>query len=315
MTRVFVSYRREDARWAAGWLHDRLSQAFGHANVYFDAASTPAGTPFPRQIRSAIAQSTVLLVLIGPGWLAPTPRGGPRLHDPGDWVRLEVEIGLSRDMLVIPVLLDGTPLPTRDVLPRSLHALLDRQAAPLRLESFAGDVHHLSNLIRQPAATPFPLDPGQSRLSTERVARFRRVDDAFRTVYPGLPTPKWRKVLHAVTDRLDDDEEIGVLRLLLVFEPPPYRGDALTRSKLYGGYIANSTFKALLVVTPRRSIAVFRFLGQEPLTIAHGEVLRVEVAPKYLTLVLADHDVAFESTKDDIAVLSSYFHGRVGTRP
>jgi hypothetical protein len=41
--KIFINYRREDSIDAAGRLHDRLSQTFGHKNIFMDVEDIPAG--------------------------------------------------------------------------------------------------------------------------------------------------------------------------------------------------------------------------------------------------------------------------------
>jgi hypothetical protein len=46
--------------------------------------------------------------VIGPRWLnARNNDGSPRLDNPTDYVRVEIESALKRDIRVIPVLVDG----------------------------------------------------------------------------------------------------------------------------------------------------------------------------------------------------------------
>ncbi len=56
-------------------------------------------------------------------------RGGePRINDPKDFVRVEIIAALSRNVRVIPVLLDGAVMPTEEVLPEPLRPLSRRNA-------------------------------------------------------------------------------------------------------------------------------------------------------------------------------------------
>lgn len=65
-----------------------------------------------------------MLVVIGQRWFEPVEGAKePRLHDPRDWVRREIELGLRGGTRVIPVLVDGATIPDKDRLPLSLAAL------------------------------------------------------------------------------------------------------------------------------------------------------------------------------------------------
>jgi hypothetical protein len=74
----------------------------------------------------------VFLALIGPRWLTIEDRRGKRrLQDPADLVRREIELALTLEVPVIPVLVDEASMPRRGQLPRSIAALATRQGYPL----------------------------------------------------------------------------------------------------------------------------------------------------------------------------------------
>src|SRR4051795_8809425 len=103
--RIFISYRREDTEYPAGWLYDRLSDHFPRGEVFKDVDSIEPGEDFVDVLTEAVASCDALLVLIGQHWLSVTgPSGGRRLDEPGDFVRLEVEAALQRGVRVVPVL-------------------------------------------------------------------------------------------------------------------------------------------------------------------------------------------------------------------
>ena len=54
-----------------------------------------------------VAKSDVLLVIIGNHWLELGADGNSRLENPADFVRVEVESALKRDIPVIPVPVPG----------------------------------------------------------------------------------------------------------------------------------------------------------------------------------------------------------------
>lgn len=81
-----------------------------------------------------------MLVVIGKGWVdARDAAGRRRLDDPGDFVRLEVESALRRDIRVVPVLVDGASLPEAEELPETMRGLVRRQACPLSHARFGGE--------------------------------------------------------------------------------------------------------------------------------------------------------------------------------
>jgi hypothetical protein len=141
---IFISYRREDTAAQADRLYDLLCARFSKDRVFKDVESITAGVDFTARIIQDLAECNVLLALIGRDWPAITDGSGrKRLDNPDDWVRVEVETALQRDIRVVPVLVDGAALPHADDLPPSLRPLTRRQASRLRHASFEADVERL----------------------------------------------------------------------------------------------------------------------------------------------------------------------------
>lgn len=148
--RIFLSYRREDSRHVAGRLADRLRQQFDRAQVFMDVETIEPGADFAREVAAAVGSCDVLLALIGPRWLAPDRRTGrPRLHEPGDYVALEIRVALERGIRVVPVLVDEAGMPRSAELPESLVALATRNAVRLDHETFSSDVRHLLGAVER----------------------------------------------------------------------------------------------------------------------------------------------------------------------
>jgi hypothetical protein len=142
--RIFLSYRREDSAFPAGWLFDRLVDHFGADQIFKDVDSIPPGDDFVEVITAAVGSSAVLLALIGPRWLTATgEKGQRRLDDPEDFVRLEIEAAFARGVRVIPVLVDGAQMPQSAELPASLAQLAHRQALELSPSHFGSDTARL----------------------------------------------------------------------------------------------------------------------------------------------------------------------------
>jgi hypothetical protein len=141
---IFISYRREDTAAQAGPLYDRLSARFGQERVFMDVDSIAFGVDFTERVIGILAGCNVLLALIGREWSAITDsKGTRRLDNPLDWVRVEIETALQRDIRVVPVLVDGAVLPQAADLPSSLRPLIQRQASKLSHTSFESDVTRL----------------------------------------------------------------------------------------------------------------------------------------------------------------------------
>lgn len=158
---IFVSYRRDDAAYPAGWLVDRLVGRFGASRVFKDVDSIQLGDDFVEDIMAAVGSCVVLLAVIGVGWLTATGEDGRRrLNDPGDFVRLEIEAALARDVRVIPVLVNGAPMPRAADLPASLEGLARRQALVLDPGSF--DTSRLLGMLDSALAGTSPADPAEA---------------------------------------------------------------------------------------------------------------------------------------------------------
>jgi photosystem II stability/assembly factor-like uncharacterized protein len=114
---IFISYRRADTQQASGRIRERLAEQYGAENIFLD------------EITRALARTDVFLVLIGPRWADSQNR--PRLFDPADVVRLEIETALARGVTTVPIIIDRAPFPTADQVPESLHPLLALNAASI----------------------------------------------------------------------------------------------------------------------------------------------------------------------------------------
>ncbi len=146
--RIFISYRRDDAAYPAGWLFDRLIDRFGAGQVFKDVDSIELGDNFADKIQDAVKLCSVFLAVIGPRWLAVTGQDGRRrLDDPEDFVRLEIEEALIRNIPVIPILVDGARMPSRAELPSTLQNLTFRNALELNPGRFGSDFARLLNAL------------------------------------------------------------------------------------------------------------------------------------------------------------------------
>ena len=93
-----------------------------------------------------------MVVLIGNAWLLVEDRAGRRRLDvPKDWVRQEIEVALRRDIPIIPVRLQGAPMPSEDELPTSIADLTGFQSTEVTDSRWAFDlgllVQAIDNLI------------------------------------------------------------------------------------------------------------------------------------------------------------------------
>lgn len=165
MAGIFVSYRRDEARHAAGRLADDLAEAFGAESIFRDIEGIEPGVDFTQALDKALGTCVVMLVVIGPRWLdMADASGGRRLDQPGDWIRVEIATALQRQTRVIPVLLEGAALPQESELPGDIQPLVRRQAFELADGRWRGDIQRLISALAkvpglnllEPTRTPEP---------------------------------------------------------------------------------------------------------------------------------------------------------------
>lgn len=150
MSRIFISYRRQDSQSAAGRLADNLKAHFGTGQVFRDIETIEPGADFTESLITALNSCGVLIAIIGPRWLNATDRNGQRrIDDPKDLTRQEIEIALSRNIRVIPVLVEGAAMFEIDDLPKELGPLAKRQAYELTDKRWNQDISQFIATIEQ----------------------------------------------------------------------------------------------------------------------------------------------------------------------
>jgi len=177
MAKVFLCYRREDAGAHAGRVKDWLERSLGTGTLFMDVDNIPLGKNFAKVLREEVAQCAVLLAFIGRNWLdARDESGKRRLDSRNDFVRIEIRAALQRDVPVVPILLDGTKIPSANQLPKELEELSFRQGIDLHLSSFSSDIDRLIQGLRSHSEKVAPIELQHSREqaapSDEQLERF-----------------------------------------------------------------------------------------------------------------------------------------------
>lgn len=148
--KIFISYRRDDAKKKADQLHENLERHFGDNSTFMDIEAIEGGHHYRRVIQSALDSCEVFLAVIGPNWLAISDENNVRrLDKKDDWVRFEIEAALKRkDILVVPVLVENATLPQPDELPETLQSLTNEiQAHKVEDNNWDSDVTKLIQII------------------------------------------------------------------------------------------------------------------------------------------------------------------------
>jgi len=141
MSIVFISYRRENTAGEARALFNDLAARLGENSVFMDVDSIALGRDFRTVLQETTASCDLMLVLIGRNWADAKDEGGRvRLENPADYVRLEIESALRRDIAVTPVLVQEAHMPTPEDLPGEIRDLAYRNGFELSHNRWESDV-------------------------------------------------------------------------------------------------------------------------------------------------------------------------------
>jgi TIR domain len=143
--RITISYRRSDSGVITGRIFDRLANNYQKGSIFRDIDDIPPGADFRHHVNSVIADSDVVLAIIGPQWLGPSA-SQDRISHPGDPVRIEMETALRQQKALIPVLVLGAEMPRADQLPERLQDFAYRHA--LSIDAGLDFDTHVARLIR-----------------------------------------------------------------------------------------------------------------------------------------------------------------------
>jgi len=124
VSKIFVSYRRDDSGPTARRLADRLTQKFGPNAVFIDTDKIRSAQDWKNEIDKALHESSVLIAVIGPRWLfLQDTDGRRRIDNEDDWVRAEIRASIDAARTVLPVLVSGASRPAAQALPERCRVL------------------------------------------------------------------------------------------------------------------------------------------------------------------------------------------------
>lgn len=151
MAGVFISYRREDSQDVTGRIYDRLVEYFSGSGVFKDIDDIPLGSDFRTVIEAAIGRAVAVVVIIGPTWVdCADTDGRRRLDTPTDFVRLEIQVALSKGVPVIPALVGRAAMPAPGELPDDIRPLAYRNGLSIRSDpDFNSDMERLASALEQ----------------------------------------------------------------------------------------------------------------------------------------------------------------------
>jgi hypothetical protein len=151
MSKIFISYRKEDSQKSATSLHSVLIYNFGIDSVFYDSECIQGGDEWRKKLEEGVNSSTVVLILIEntPKWLGEERIGNRvkyRIDSESDWVRNEILLAQKARKTIIPVLIDNATLPEESELPSELQFLVGLQyPEPIKSNYFNKDVQNLLN--------------------------------------------------------------------------------------------------------------------------------------------------------------------------
>ena len=146
--RIFISYRRADARGVAGRLSDSLEEYFGDKRVFRDVDDIAGGSDFEQVIEHSLQSADAVIVLIGPDWTTITDsEGNTRLGAEKDYVTQEIVSAIKLGIPVYPVLIEDTPMPRESELPKELAPLVRFNAMTISDRRWKFDVLRLGKVI------------------------------------------------------------------------------------------------------------------------------------------------------------------------
>jgi hypothetical protein len=154
-SKIFISYRRDDARGHAVHLHSDLTRHFGAERIFMDTSGIEGGQDFGRVIEARLADCEVLIAVIGRRWLSLFDNAGrPQTgKQPGkqsgktDWVLLELATALNQRIAIVPVLVDDANVPNERDLPTALEGFARLQAVRMRDDQWDQDLARLIGII------------------------------------------------------------------------------------------------------------------------------------------------------------------------
>jgi formylglycine-generating enzyme required for sulfatase activity len=231
MSTVFISYRREINAGEARALFNELLEKLGKNSVFMDVDSIALGRDFRSALQKTLESCDLMLVLIGKDWAEVKDADGrTRLENPGDFVRLEIEAALKRDIVVTPILVQGAHMPTPEHLPADIRDLVYRNGFELSHNRWESDV---AEMIRR-----LDLDVSEAARQVERSASAAAVSNPPVPPAAGLAGPGRRFLTRPI--RVTRRQAFGITALAAIGT---------------GAFIAAPSIRRLLSKPSMRTIA------------------------------------------------------------
>jgi hypothetical protein len=286
---IFISYRRGEDSGYAGRLFDTLKNSFDPDRLFMDVDSIEPGQDFSRILKKRVAQSDVLLAVIGARWIGALDNNGDRrLENAKDFVRIEIEAALNQNKWVIPVLVGDAKMPRSEELPESLQPLTNRHAVRVTHERFGSDtaslIKALGKILNRPKARRKPK-PTETKPKPAQESKLD--DEKLRQVMAALEQ-------HLIADALDQHNVTSKAELTSESEWPELESEFK---------FDDDKLRRLAAVLEQHDVALEKSPGpecerQEPELGLDGDRLEQLVATleqHLIAVALEEHDAAPEA--------------------
>jgi hypothetical protein len=271
-----------------------------------DVDTIEPGVDFVETIEESVGSCDVLVAVIGNRWLTSSDREGERrINLPQDFVRLEIATALSRNVRVIPVLVDGASMPRATELPGELQLLVRRNALELSHNRFNADSERLITAIERalekakveqeagapPAVESIAPQDGEAKPIIE-AAKFEEIGPSLGGQKEGGPLPvseseggpSASSASPGERHKSEAFEGIGGGKAAPLPEP---RGRAKTKQQQRGGSPVSEPWRAQLVASERlrRTLRI---------DLSHGSYVVEWKAFAYVNTITVDGMVVFK---------------------
>ncbi len=207
---IFICYRRDDSSDAAGRLYHPFKDRFGPERVFMDVDAIEPGVDFVKVVTERVGNCAVLVAVIGPKWLdIRDEHGRRRLDQPEDLVRVEIQTALSRDVRVIPLLVNNAMMPREADLPEPLRPFARRNAFTVTHATFGRDMSALMRVVEK--------DVRPKGWFNSIVSAFLSIVTPTFVVKPKDPR-LLSKSLTATLAKLSDGDRVGVSTVISVLK-------------------------------------------------------------------------------------------------
>jgi Zn-dependent protease with chaperone function len=137
MSKIIVSFRREDTRSVVGRIEDTLADFFGDNNVVVGIERLiDPGDDFVEAIEFAISSCNVLIVVVGEQW-----NSHPWMANKNDYDHLAIMTALNASITIIPVFVDGSQFPKE--MPDTVAGILQRAGISIATSTIRDDLQQL----------------------------------------------------------------------------------------------------------------------------------------------------------------------------